>query len=95
MAAARYGTHHHICCACSQVMCVLSPDLGFQAAQRVVSSPPDVALSVLRDIVQSLPTVAKCVSVSCHDWVVSLPLACSLVACLLLFLQIPLTYSCD
>ena len=34
-------------------------DLGFQAAQRVVSSPPDMSLSVLRDITQNLPTMAR------------------------------------
>ena len=35
------------------------PDLGYQAAQRVASSPPSMALNVLRDIVHSFPTVAK------------------------------------
>jgi UDP-glucose:glycoprotein glucosyltransferase len=37
-------------------------DLGFQAAQRVASSPPDMALSVLRDLVQNLPTMTRTLS---------------------------------
>lgn len=81
LAAARYETGSH---TCYQMMCVhvYPPDLGFQAAQRVVSSPPDVALSVLRDTVQNLPTVAKCVCVSFRDWPVSLSLVLSFVVCL-------------
>jgi UDP-glucose:glycoprotein glucosyltransferase len=37
-------------------------DLGFQAVQRVAASPPDMALSVIRDLTQSLPTSARSLS---------------------------------
>ena len=34
-------------------------DLGFQAAQRIMSASPDLALKVMKDIAQNLPMVAK------------------------------------
>ena len=50
----------------SQYMCIIvicislcMKDLGFQAAQRVVSSSSDMALSVIRDLSQNLPSMAR------------------------------------
>ena len=38
-------------------------DLGFQAAQRIVSSAPELRLKVVKDIAQNLPMQAKLVTV--------------------------------
>ncbi len=43
-------------CFSSTVYC---PDLGLQAAHKVMSSSPQLALKVLKDIAQSVPMAAK------------------------------------
>jgi len=39
-----------------------STDLGFQAAQRIISSGPDLALKTMKDIAQNFPMQAKSLS---------------------------------
>ena len=55
------GTALTRCCQFEHesVMYYIHADLGLQAAQRVATSPPDMALSVIRDLTQSLPTSAR------------------------------------
>ena len=54
------------------VTCSHAADLGLQAAQRVVSSGPEQALRVLRDLAQNLPVQARWVWSYCNglwpDW---------------------------
>ncbi len=44
---------------CILVTVVSLSDLGLQAAHRVMSSSPQLALKVLKDIAQSVPMAAK------------------------------------
>ena len=48
------------------VTCSHAADLGLQAAQRVVSSGPEQALRVLRDLAQNLPVQARWVWSYCN-----------------------------
>ena len=41
------------------MMNIFGEDLGFQAAQRVSAATSELALKVLKDISQNLPTQAK------------------------------------
>ena len=47
----------YICVLCDIHCCCL--DLGFQAAQRVMSSSPQLALKVIKDTAQNIPMQAK------------------------------------
>ena len=50
-------------------------DLGFQACQRIISSTPELALKVMKDIAQNLPMQAKYVALRNYYWkdIVQLP----------------------
>ena len=43
-------------------------DLGLQAVQRAASSPPDMALGLLRDMAQNLPTSARSYTHTVNGW---------------------------